>query len=424
MDLDPRLIRRYHKLVKSHMKPNNLLSAGVKGNLESNDLFTQTQATWRFLNNETCKLSELIKPILNTAVTQSDQLCRNYALIAHDWSGLNYKSHSSKKDRFGVHNTQELGYELQASLLLSDEQGGPLAPIAMNVVTGKRVLSTYREDGSLDETHLEELSKRIDYIEGCGLKKPMIHIVDREGDSAQLMRVLGDRKWLVRCRSNSRVEHQGVSIRVDHLAKELTYTLSREINYKGRKAHQRFASTEVCITRESQPKKKVDNKKVRVKGDAIRCRFIVSQVQDESGAVLAWWYLVTNVTDVCMSTLGLWYYWRWSIESFFKLLKSAGMHLEQWQQESGEAIARRLLVACMACVFIWQLAETKGPEAGELRKVLIKLSGRQMKYGVEYTRPALLAGLCSLLSTLDLLEQYDIQELKFILRKTLGEQLV
>lgn len=30
-----------------------------------------------------------------------------------------------------------------------------------------------------------------------------------------------------------------------------------------------------------------------------------------------------------------------------QLLKSAGMQLESWQQESGEAIARRLLIACI-----------------------------------------------------------------------------
>src|SRR4029434_7581748 len=33
------------------------------------------------------------------------------------------------------------------------------------------------------------------------------------------------------------------------------------------------------------------------------------------------------------------------IESFFKLLKSAGQHVEQCQQEPAEAIAKRLLVA-------------------------------------------------------------------------------
>jgi hypothetical protein len=46
------------------------------------------------------------------------------------------------------------------------------------------------------------------------------------------------------------------------------------------------------------------------------------------------------------------YYWRWRIESDVTLLKSHGQQLEHWQQETGDAIFRRLLVATMACVTV------------------------------------------------------------------------
>ena len=71
-----------------------------------------------------------------------------------------------------------------------------------------------------------------------------------------------------------------------------------------------------------------------------------------------------------------WYYWRWKIESFFKLLKSAGHSIEQWQQETAAAIAKRLLVATMACVVVWQLARSEEPEASTLRQLLVRLNGR------------------------------------------------
>jgi hypothetical protein len=100
------------------------------------------------------------------------------------------------------------------------------------------------------------------------------------------------------------------------------------------------------------------------------------------------------------------------------------MQLESWQQESGEAIARRLIIACMACVMVWQIATTKGPEASELRKILIRLSGVQMKHKIEFTKPALFKGLCSLLNTLDLLEKYDPEDLKQMLHSLLGEAFV
>jgi len=137
----------------------------------------------------------------------------------------------------------------------------------------------------------------------------------------------------------------------------------------------------------------------------------------DAGETLAQWLLVTNVQGVEASEITLWYYWRWKIESFFKLLKSGGHNLESWQQETGLAIAKRLLVVSMACVTVWEIAATDSEEVRLLRTFLIKLSGRQMKWGMEFTNPALLAGLWVFLSMLEVMESYSLEELA-VLRKT------
>lgn len=111
------------------------------------------------------------------------------------------------------------------------------------------------------------------------------------------------------------------------------------------------------------------------------------------------------------------YYWRWKIETYFKLVKSHGFQVESWLQETGAAIARRLLVASMACVTVWQLLADDSAPAQELKTVLVRLSGRQMKRNRPFTAPALLAGLWALLSMLDTLEQYDVTALKALLTK-------
>jgi len=111
------------------------------------------------------------------------------------------------------------------------------------------------------------------------------------------------------------------------------------------------------------------------------------------------------------STLALWYYWRWQIECFFKLLKSAGHHLESWQQESAQAIAKRLLVASMACVTVWAIAADNSKETAELRVFLVKLSGRQMRHKKEFTNSALLAGLWVFFSMLEIMGAYSQEEL-------------
>jgi hypothetical protein len=116
----------------------------------------------------------------------------------------------------------------------------------------------------------------------------------------------------------------------------------------------------------------------------------------------------------------LWYYWRWRIESLFKLLKSEGQQMEHWKQPQGEAIAKRLLVAAMACALVWRLQRQPSEEAATLRRLLVQLSGRQMKWGREYTTPALLAGLWVLLAMLEALEHHSVEDLRRFRQLVLG----
>ncbi|WP_298659343.1 hypothetical protein [uncultured Thiothrix sp.] len=55
---------------------------------------------------------------------------------------------------------------------------------------------------------------------------------------------------------------------------------------------------------------------------------MVSRILTEDGEQLDEWYLLTHVPEVNQATIALWYYWRWQIESFFKLMKSVGHQLE------------------------------------------------------------------------------------------------
>ncbi len=93
--------------------------------------------------------------------------------------------------------------------------------------------------------------------------------------------------------------------------------------------------------------------------------------QWEHGKELATWYLLSNVTDLPAETLAFWYYKRWEIESWFKVLKGHGFQLEHWQQETSEAIFRRLIVSSMACVLAWKLYQDKSEEAQSFKALLI-----------------------------------------------------
>ena len=189
-----------------------------------------------------------------------------------------------------------------------------------------------------------------------------------------------------------------------------TCVKTRQVSYHGKTYWQWVAEADVTLTRPAQPSQK-KSKKPTVPGIPVVARLVVSRVLSEDGEVLAEWLLLTNVGEVDAATIALWYYWRWQIECFFKLVKTAGHHLESWQQESALAIAKRLLVASMACVTVWAIAADKSKEAAELRSFLIKLSGRQMRHKQEFTNPALLAGLWVFLSMLEIMEAYSQEEL-------------
>jgi hypothetical protein len=87
-------------------------------------------------------------------------------------------------------------------------------------------------------------------------------------------------------------------------------------------------------------------------GVPLEMRAVFVRLLDHETYILAEWMLLTSVAgDLAdSSTVGLWYYHGWKIESFFKLVKSAGQQIECWQRSDGMAIMRRLLVGSMACV--------------------------------------------------------------------------
>ena len=68
-----------------------------------------------------------------------------------------------------------------------------------------------------------------------------------------------------------------------------------------------------------------------------------------------------------------------------------------------------------SAVVVWQLARDQRPQAEEMRQVLVKLSGRQMKRGKAvrgFTEPALLAGMGVLVPMLELMDHYDLATLR------------
>lgn len=413
--LERRLQKRFAMLVDSQLHAVNKLAAGVASLPSASSAFAATQAAWRFHNNERVTFEALVEPLRDTGRQQLIAGQAKFALLVHDWCKLSF-DRADQRDLAQLTHRTDIGYELTTALLVSADDGRPLAPLEMHLKTAEGTLST-RGETCRTQPHLEQVLPTMQASRGWNLPRPLLHVIDREADSVDHYRQwdAGGHKFLIRG-DNRSVRWNGVRCHLQEIRKKLRrkqqFQPAGPAEYRGRPAQLWVAETEVVLDRPA--KKNVRGKKFQKPGRALTLRLIVAEIRDDNGKVLAHWLLLSNVAAywATAAELARCYYWRWRIESFFKLLKSHGQQLESWQQESGPAIFRRLLVAAMACVVVWQLQADSSPAATELKNVLVRLSGRQTKRKRPHTAPALLAGLGILLSMLALLEHYNLRDLQ------------
>jgi hypothetical protein len=405
-------------LVESHLTAVQALESGIRAVPDACSAWAATQAAYRFFQNPRVFLSRLMEPLIQAGREAVTTACDQYALVVHDWSQLMYPEHTSKRDRVVLSSRGvPEGYELQTALLVSDRNGSPLAPVVMSLRAADGVHCSRRWQVRAALSPLDELAPAMAFAQDQSFCRPLVHVIDAEADSVAHFREWNAAGRLFLVRADDRlVEYQGQERRSSAIRQELrdegAFRHTREVKYHGRPAQQWVAEISARLLRPGQRNRPRSEDRQRIPGPPLALRLIISEVRSADGTVLATWYLLTNVTaDVEAATVALWYYWRWSIESFFKLLKSAGMQVEQWQQETAAAIARRLLVACMACVTVWQLARSEHPQAEPARRLLVRLSGRQMKRGTTFTLPALLAGMWTLLAMIEVIEHHSWEEI-------------
>jgi hypothetical protein len=404
------------------------LANGIKSIVSIEKSMSQVQASWRFFNNDIIDIKIENEPIVITGVEEIEKRCKEYCLVAHDWSDIDYKRHQ-KEELWGKRERRTIkGYELQSSLALSDKTGEPISPLAQNLKTSINVYSTYKDNIDYSSTHLEELGERIRWINSLNIKKKIVNIVDREGDSVGFLRDIKDEQFLIRVRNQPTLHwvDEDKKINGKKLSQSLEHKEIKTVQEKNKIFTLEGCEVAVEVKRKQTIDRKVNGKRVqkRIDGVAIKARFLSVRLLNEENKVLSTWLLLSNVeSSVSLETLATWYYYRWKIENYFKLLKSGGHHLESWQQETPKAIFRRLIVVSYACTLVWKLANSKDEKAEEIRELLIRLSGRQMKYGVDFTYPALFAGFWNFLVILDVLELYDydtLLEMKSFLKELFG----
>lgn len=416
---DKRLSKRWEKLVCAQMKVSSQLAAGVGGLPDSLSSMAATQAAWRFYSNERVELQELVVPLRDYARERIASTESPFVLVAHDWSKLRYPGHESRQDMAELSSASDIGYELTIALAIDPDNGNPLAPLEMHMKMKDGMLSTRGADVEALH-HCDQIFPTMEASKDWNLGKPILHVIDREADSIGHYRQWDEGGHKVLIRADDRcVLHEGKETKLSNIRRRLgTQQKFQDVGpalYHGKQARLQVAEVDVVLHRPAR--KSINKVRIDVPGSPLPMRLILTQVVDDSGKMLAQWFLLSNapVDWADAAKLAHCYYWRWRIESFYKLLKSHGFQIENWLQETAASIAKRLLVVSMAAVTVWQLMTDESKPAKQLKTILVRMSGRQTKRSRPITAPALLDGLCSMLSMLYTLEHTSLDTIKSLL---------
>ena len=337
----------------------------------------------------------MIEPLLRTVRNATPQ--RGVLLAVHDWSTLAYPNHDHKTDRRTLTHESDVGYDLATVLIVDGDDGHTIAPVSVNLATDAAVPTT-PPDPVADVAHVDQIRPRMDFVASLGLKPTIVHVVDREADSVGHWRDWAEAGHRALVRADDRlVRHRGRERKLVEVADEMRATGHLKETgpalYRGRKARRFVGEMSVVLHRPA--KRREGGTQREIPGEPLPLRFVVVELRDATGRVRARWLLLSNVPpeDAGAGRLAEWYYYRWRVESFHKLLKGAGHQVEGWLQENGERLLRKVLLAIAACVSVWELERREDASSGSFKRLLVALSGRQTKRGKPITTTALLAGL-------------------------------
>jgi hypothetical protein len=391
--------------VEQHRRGAEPLASAPKALPDGASAKAQAQAAWRFLDNPRTTLPRLFAPLHALARDHLRRRNRDFALLVHDWCFPHFYSHHSKTDQAVLSHQKDVGYEMATALLIDATTGCPIAPLEQRLLAKRAVHSSRLPAPRVDAFRIDEVLPSMRHARSLGLGATLVHVIDQEGDSVAHLRDwdADGHLFLVRAEGRPIVRHAGVNKPLAEVAAILKrrdrLQWSREVLYEGKKAVQYVGEAEVVLARPAQRHRRRGQKKGkedrrRIPGKALRLRLVVTEVRSSQGEVLATWLLLTNLPQRVQDVeVALWYQYRSRVESYHKLMQSAGMQLESWLQQTAARLAKRLAVANMACALLWQAAQAQGEEGDRLRQTAMKLSGRQVKAQAGWTQPALLLGL-------------------------------
>jgi hypothetical protein len=320
-------------LVKGFGKTGSTTAPGPGATAAGIKAASFAQKQWRFVSDPRVRGPALIDPM--HCVVRNEMAARPGVLLAiHDWCTLGFGKHDSKKDRTTLTHAGDVGYDLATVLMVRGDDGATIAPALVSLTTADGVLSTRDDPPSADVCHIDQVGGAMQLVDDLQFGAPVVHVIDREADSVRHWRQWSAAGHWAVVRADDRYvlcegQETTLAALATRLREEKAFRDAGPARYRGRPAQLYVAEVEVVLSR---PGTRNEGKKKKVvPGPPLPLRLVVTELRDGEGRVLARWLLLSNVPAQLAdaATIALWYYFRWRIESFHKLMKSAGHQLEE-----------------------------------------------------------------------------------------------
>lgn len=366
--------------------------------------WAHSMGAYRFFNSECLALPELYAPA--RAALADLVPVGSRAFVVHDFSVLDYTKHNDKKDRVQVGNESGVGYDLYAALVL-DAEHRPLGPVAVELRNAAGCLTSEHNEVVPFIDHLSQCERGVESAVRHLPGRELVHIADREFDDVLLLRRFHQQKQLYVVRAlqlgRSVIDDAGPRPLRDVVAR-LERSSIGTVERNGVLFEQYVAETTVAFARPSLRGRKRGEKPQ--KGDPIEVRVVVTELRGIDTKEHYEWILLTNLEDPIDRVVAT-YVARWRVERLFYLAK-VGLRLENWRQQTGAAIARRLALTMLAAMVLYQLQAIRDETT---LRTIATLGGWLGRKRDAMGPVVLMRGILLLLGTLDALTRYRPEQL-------------
>jgi hypothetical protein len=323
----------------------------------------------RFFRNE----NVTVKEILETAAARTNQAAAGrHVLVIQDTSEINYQAKAGRKRDLGrVGNGTDAGLFVHPALAVDAEDGSVLGLAAATIWRRTKV-----KDPNYQELPIEEKESHRWIVTPIAAREALkdaalvTTVSDRESDIYEMFARVPDERTHVLARAHH-------DRKLGKASKSLFKTIAAQpvagfiefdlVGRPGRPARKVALTVRFCEVTLRQPRVGADPR------DPRQLNLTVVEVREENpppGQEPILWRLLTTHKVASLDDARQivdWYRLRWTIEQWFRSLKSQGIALEESLIADGEALERLAAAALVGACMTMQLVNGRG-EAGQRHK--------------------------------------------------------